>query len=115
MARLSIISLNQTQVLDTGAEVTATFEDTYRKLQNVTLHKANKVHCGPANLQLSVIGKFTGTLSHKTTLCEQEIFVVKNLKTNLLGLPAITELRLVERLHTICTSPGSIKHSCPDL
>jgi len=62
-----------------------------------------------------VIGKFTGTLSHKTTLCEQEIFVVKNLKTNLLGLPAITELRLIERLHTICTSPDGIKHSFPDL
>ena len=115
---LSIVSLNQTQVsfkLDTGAEVTAISEDTYRKLQNVTLQKPNKVLRGPANLQLSVIGKFTGTLSHKTTLCEQEIFVVKNLKTNLLGLPAITELRLIERLHTICTSPDGIKHSFPDL
>jgi len=31
------------------------------------------VLCGPANLQLSVIGKFAGNLSHNTTLCEQEI------------------------------------------
>ena len=115
---LSTVTLNQTQVsfkLDTGAEVTAISEDTYRKLQNVTLQKPNKVLRGPANLQLSVIGKFTGTLSHKTTLCEQEIYVVKNLKTNLLGLPAITELRLTEQLHNICTSPDNIKHSFPDL
>ena len=40
---------------------------------------------------------------------------MKNLKTNSLGLPAITELQLIERLHNICTSPDGVKQSFPDL
>ena len=65
------------------AEVTTITEDTYRKLQNVTLQKPNKVLHGLADSQLSVLDQFTGNLSHKTTECKHEIFVGKNLKTNL--------------------------------
>ena len=52
-------------------------------------------------------------MSHKKTQCEQEIFVVNNLKTNLLGLPAITELQLNDQLHNICTSADSVKQPFP--
>ena len=115
------ISLNQKQVtfkpLDTGAEVTAISEETYSHLQNITLTKPSKVLIGPADSHLSVTGQFTGNLSHKDIQCRQEIFVVKNLKTNLLGLPAITELQLVERLHNVSFSstPDSVRESFPNL
>ena len=33
----------------------------------------------------------------------------------MLGLPAITELQLIELLHNICASPDSVKQSFPDL
>ena len=40
---------------------------------------------------------------------------VKNLKTNLLGSPAIAELQLIEQLHNICISPDSVRQFFPDL
>ena len=49
---LSTINLNQIQVtikINTGVKVTTISENTYRKLQNVTLHKPTKVLRGPAN------------------------------------------------------------------
>ena len=67
---------------------------------------------GPTNLHLSVIGKFIGILSIKSTECEQEIFIVK---TNLLGLSATIELQLIEQLHSMCSSPESVKQLFPDL
>ena len=56
-------------------------ENTYRKVQNFKLQKLT----WSANSHLSVIIQFTGILFNKSTECEQEIFVVKNLETNLLG------------------------------
>ena len=94
---LSTIKLNKTKVtfkLDTGAEATAISAETYQKLGTVALHKPTKILCGPANSHLSVIGQFTGSLTHKQIKCQQEIFVVKDLQKNLLGLPAIKPLAL---------------------
>ena len=61
----------------------------------MTLCESTKVLCGPANSYLSVMGQFTGNLSYKQTECQEEIFVIKDLQHNLLGLSAIKALALI--------------------
>ena len=53
---------------------------------------------GPAQQKLQVLGQFTGTLSSKQNRSNQTIFVIKDLHTNLLGLPAILALNLATRV-----------------
>ena len=59
--------------------------------------------------------KFTGSLTYKQTNCPQEIFVVKGFQNNLLGLPAIKALSLIQRLQAVFLSERSIKPSFPNL
>ena len=58
-----------------------------------------------------MIGQFTGCLTHKQIKCQQEIFVVKDLQKNLLGLPAIKALALIKRLQAVTLSDSYIKQS----
>ena len=44
-----------------------------------------------------MLGKFEGSLRHGTKTVLQTIFVINDLKTNLLRLPAITALNLATR------------------
>ena len=44
------------------------------------------------------MGQFTATLYHKEVKSQQEIFVIRGLQNNLLGLPAITALQLLCRI-----------------
>ena len=93
--------MNQQQVtfkLDTGAKVTAISQTIYESLQNVKLQRSSQALMGPAQQKLQVLGQFTGTLSSKQNSSNQTIFVVKSLRTNLLGLPAILALNLVTRI-----------------
>ena len=110
--------LNRTKVtfkLDTGAEATAISAETHQELENVTLHQPKKTLCGPANSHLSVIRQFTGDLTYKQTNCQQEIFVIKGLQNNLLGLPAIKALELIKRLQAVTLSDSYIKQSYQNL
>jgi len=75
--------------IDTGAEVSAISEATFNRLRNV---KTTKRLYGPAMSPLTVLGQFTASLTSRHVSCKQNIFVVKDLKRNLLGLPAITSL-----------------------
>lgn len=84
--------------LDTGAEVTAISQKVYDKLPNAKLQKSSRVLMGPAQQKLQVLGQFLGTLSVKQNTTNQTIFVVKDLRSNLLGLPAIQALNLVTRV-----------------
>ena len=92
--------------LDTGAAVTAITEETFRTLQNVSLKKASKVLYGPARQELKVLGQFVGELGHKQKSTREEIYVVRGLKTNLLGLPAISSLQLIQR---VCSTEGELR------
>ena len=91
--------------LDTGAEVTAITPDTYHSLQNVELSKPEKILSGPSRKPLKVIGQFQGHFVHRTKQTSQSVFVVKGLKTNLLGLPTITALNLAVRVDVITNIP----------
>ena len=46
----------------------------------------------------TVQGVFSGKLKHKELRVTQPIYVVKELKTNLLGLPAMTSMKLIARV-----------------
>ena len=87
--------------LDTGAEVTAISEKTYKSLRGIALSKPRKSLYGPAHQLLQITRQFTGKLSHGGNSFNGEIYVVKGLKTNLLGLPALTSLQLVKRVYPV--------------
>ncbi len=90
--------------LDTGAEVIAITEEAHRMLEMPKLQKSSKVLYGPTSTALRTLGQFPNTLSVTNKTSEETIFVVQGLKTNLLGLPAITSLQLVHRIQA--TSVG---------
>ena len=92
--------------LDTGAEVTAIKEETFRSLRRVHLKESTKRLYGPAHQSLNVLGQFCSTLSNGQASSVQTIFVVKDLQTNLLGLPAITALQLVSKINETTSSQG---------
>ena len=71
--------------LDTGAEVSAISYTTFRSFKGYRLIKPSKSLYGPA----------CSALEKSTT---QAIFVVKGLRNNLLGLPAIMALNLVAQV-----------------
>ena len=89
--------------IDTGAEVTAISKATWQSLGKPELQPPSKLLYGPAKKPLKNTGYFTSNLSHKTKISQQQIFVVDDLKTNLLGLPAIIALHLVTRTDAIQT------------
>ena len=89
--------------IDTGAEVTAVNEETYKRLGTPALNTPDRRLFGPSTQPLEALGSFKGKVTHKGLSSEQVIYVIKGLKTNLLGLPAITALQLVSRLHTMQT------------
>ena len=74
--------------LDTGAEVTAISEAAYKTLGKMSLQAPSKALYAPTCQSLKVLGQFTGTLTHRQHSVSQPIFVVRGLKTNLLGLPS---------------------------
>ena len=104
--------------LDTGAEVTAISEDAYRtKLQSSQTSPSTKVLYGPSREPLHCIGQFPGKFSHKGKAATQPVFVVRGLKSNLLGLPPITALRLAIRLDNTETTevPGKLMYTADTL
>ena len=56
---------------------------------------------GPARQKLKVFGQFEGHFVCKGETCQQVVFLVNGLKTNLLGLPTIVALKLVTRVNEI--------------
>ena len=112
------ITVNNKQAqfkLDTGAEVTAISENTYCELRKPELKRPSKTLYGLAGIPLGVCGQFTANLSSKSAKATHVVYVVKGLKHNLLGLPAITSLDLVRRLHQIeeCNTP--VQNEFPNL
>ncbi len=99
--------------LDTGAEVTSISETTYKTLGAVPLQKPSKVLYGPSHQSLKVLGQLTGTLKHQDHSSTQIVFAVRDLKTNLLGLPAITSLQLLQRMDATHTGEVDFRKRFP--
>ena len=96
--KLNLLGVETMFKLDTGAEATAISEHTHAALGKPSLSNPSKILYGPGEQQLNVLGQFEGTLQCKQRFCKHTIFVVRGLKTNLLGLPAIIEMNLAARL-----------------
>ena len=69
----------------------------------------------PAHIPLKVIEQFTGNFKYNNSRCKLHVYVVKDLKTNLLGLLAITALNLVARVQNISGSKETIMKQYPKL
>ena len=85
--------------MDTGAEVTVISDEVYKSLSETRLEKPSRILYGPARQPLEVLGQFTGCLTHNKRSHREKVFVVRGLHNNLLGLPAITALQLIQRIN----------------
>ena len=92
--------------LDTGAEANAVSTKTFESLKGIKLEKPVKVLCGPNGQSLKVVGQAAVQLTYKGKSCTQPIYVIDDLKSNLLGLPAITALQILVKVTRI--QPGDI-------
>ena len=72
--------------VDTGAAVTAISKECHELLGKPELHKPTKCLQGPDNQSLNVVGQFEENISHNCISSKQHIFVIDNLRVNLLGL-----------------------------
>ena len=81
--------------LDTGAEATAIATKTFKTLKNIKLQKSVEVLCGPNNQPLNELVQAVVHLTSEGRSCKRPIYVIGDLKNDLLGLPAITALQLL--------------------
>ena len=89
--------------------MTAVSQETYKTLPGPPqLSTPARVLCGPSRKPLQVLGQCRVDLTHDGKSSCQQVFVVKGLRSNLLGLPAIKATRLDET--TTTTAPLCSKY-----
>ena len=99
--------------VDTRAEVTALSDLAWNSLNIITpLEKAEIAPFSPDQRRLNVLGKKSLTITYQGQSCNQDTYIIKDLKNNLLGLPAIRKL---EMLSHVCTIEKSIISQYPAL
>ena len=101
---IATINVNGFEVsfkLNTGAEVTTITEKSLELLGSSKLNQPIRNLCGPNRQPLSVRGSFSAHLHHGQYSCTHEVFVVKCLSQNLLGLPAIKDLHLLTVVNSL--------------
>ena len=88
--------------VDTGAEVTALSETTWKSMQTKPeLRETKRILCGPDRQPLKVLGEMKTKLMLKTKSCTHTVFVVRGLQNNLLGLPAVRDLGLIQHIESV--------------
>ena len=112
-----MITIANTQIpfkVDTGAEVSAMSESAWQEIRETfQLSKTKQKLYGPDHQPLDIIGTTTLSLSFKGNTCTQPVFIIRNLRNNLLGLPAIKLLQIIPvQLDTI---GKNIPDQFPDL
>ena len=93
--------------IDTGAEVTVVTEAVGDSL-NRTLKSTQRILYWPDKKPLSVLGKLAVSLQYRGRRSTQPVYVVEGLQENLLGLPAIQNLRILPLPHNLYTITQSI-------
>ena len=97
------VSINGNSVefeLDAGANVSVVPDFIIPKL-NATIQNSKRTLTGRDGSKLEVAGVISATLKANHLESNQEIFVVRNLKTALLGRPAIEALNLVKVVNAV--------------
>jgi hypothetical protein len=85
-------------------------------LGHIQLHKPEKVLCGPDQKELDVVGCTTVTLAYRGNTTSQTAYIIRELKNNLLGLPAIQSLHLLKKVDEVEEmSAASVKEQFPKL
>ena len=84
--------------MDTHAEVTAISEKDHTRMGTPKLAPARNTLRGPSQQPRFTLGQFTSALKWKYTM---KTFVIKGRTNNVLGLPAITALRLGVRVEMV--------------
>ena len=81
--------------MDTGAEVMAISSDTLQKLTSKRIKPSQRSLVGPSHQPLKQKGQFQAHLELLSgdKVASQTVYVVENLRNNLLGLPAIPGFR----------------------
>ena len=115
MVKLKLFGTETLFKLDTGAEATAVSEECYQVLGEPHLTNLCKILYGPGKQPLDVVDQLKTTLYHKGKSSKELIFVVRGLKTNLLGLPAIIALNLAARLDATIDCTSMIHDSFPSI
>ncbi|KAK3098958.1 hypothetical protein FSP39_024697 [Pinctada imbricata] len=113
MVDLSINGVSVRFKIDTGADVTVIPEEISRKVKG-SEHKPDRILYGPANKNLIVTKMIKVAVQYNDKTSDQEIYVVKNLKTALLGRPAIEALNLLMRVENVNTGT-EVKKKHPKL
>ena len=81
--------------INSGADVTVIAEADNLEARGGSLQSPTTILRGPSSIPLSVSGKFCGKLQKGDKVTCEDIFVVKDLQTLLLGCPAIESLSLL--------------------
>ena len=115
LAKITIGDTKASFKLDTGAEITAISNETYESCGKPQLQKSIQNVYGPARQKLHVIGQVKVKLTYKGVSSEQTICVIRGLKVNLLGLPAIKALNILQRLDAIGVEKSEIQEQYPKL
>ena len=87
--------------IDTGADVTVIPKCLLDKLPSPTLTPAKKTLIGPNRSKLPLLGCFKAKLQKQEKETHEEVYVVPNLQTPLLGKPAIKALGLAVRVDSV--------------
>ena len=99
--------------VDTGAEVTAISDSTWKSMDIAMLLEETEVSLyGPDQTHLNILGKINLSLTYQGRCCTQDVYIIKDLKSDLLGLPAIKELEL---LFNVCSVGKTIILQYPSL
>lgn len=103
--------------LDTGADVTVIADSDLSKIfaneHRPVLQQPEKPLLGPGKTPLDVAGFTKLQLNYGAKQTTEKVYVVRNLSTPLLGLPAITALGLLVRVDTV--SMDTLKTTYPKL
>lgn len=113
MIKLQLEGTEVTFKIDTGADVTVVSESVFKKCKMTSLEIADKILHGPGQSVLKVKGQFMGQIRAPNRDTQQKIYVVEDLKTSLLGRPAIEALGIVAKVADV--TDNSYKHQFPQL
>ncbi|XP_064468600.1 uncharacterized protein K02A2.6-like [Ornithodoros turicata] len=98
--------------IDTGADESVLRETVFNEhFPELKLRQPLRTLCGPDGKPLNVVGMATLQLICKNIHSDQNDFIVRGLERNLLGKPAIEELRLLSQVYNVeSTSVNPKKH-----